>query len=60
VPTAAIIYKDSKFAVRVREGDSFQLREVKPIEELPDRKMAVEGLKEGDEIAYSAIEMEKP
>ena len=60
VPTTAIIYKDSKFAVRVREGDSFQLREVKPIEELPDRKMAVEGLHEGDEIACSAIEMEKP
>ncbi|MGA2400350.1 MAG: efflux RND transporter periplasmic adaptor subunit [Syntrophobacteraceae bacterium] len=60
VPTTAIIYRESKFAVRVRHDDSFELKEIKPLEELPDRQMAIEGLQEGDEIACSAIEMEKP
>lgn len=61
IPTSAIIYKDSKFTVRLLKSDgSFELREIKPIEEISERQMAVEGLKEGNEIAYSAIEMEKP
>lgn len=60
IPATAIIYKDSRFMVRVRDGDSFALKEVKPVEEISDRQIAVEGLQEGDEVAYSAIEMEKP
>ena len=60
VPATAIIYRDSKFTVRVRRNGAFELEEIKPVEELPDRQMAVEGLQEGDEIACSAIEMEKP
>lgn len=60
IPTAAMIYKDSKFSVQVKHGDSFQMKEIRPVKELSDRLMAVEGVTEGEEIAYSAIELEKP
>jgi membrane fusion protein, heavy metal efflux system len=60
IPTAAMIYKDSKFSVHVKHDDSFEMKEIRPVKELSDKLMAVEGLDEGEEIAYSAIELEKP
>jgi cobalt-zinc-cadmium efflux system membrane fusion protein len=60
IPTAAMIYKDSKFSVQVKHNDSFEMKEIRPVKELSDKLMAVEGISEGEEIAYSAIELEKP
>lgn len=60
VPKTAIIYKEGKFYVNVKDGGQFTLKEVKPVRDASEKLMAVEGLKDGDEIVYSAIDLEKP
>jgi hypothetical protein len=40
-------------------GGKCELKEVKPFLEVSDKLIGVEGLKEGDEIVLSAIEIEK-
>jgi membrane fusion protein, heavy metal efflux system len=60
IPKTALIYKEGKFYVRMKQNDQYELLEVKPVRDLSEGMMAVEGLKENAEIVYSAIEMEKP
>ncbi len=43
----------------LKAGDKPEIKEVKPVRDAGDKMMAVEGLREGDEIVVSAIEMEK-
>ncbi|HVN96580.1 MAG TPA: efflux RND transporter periplasmic adaptor subunit [Syntrophorhabdaceae bacterium] len=61
IPQSAMLYKEGKFYVYqpTKDGKN-ELKEVKPIKELPERVVAVEGLRQGDEIVLSAIELEKP
>jgi cobalt-zinc-cadmium efflux system membrane fusion protein len=59
VPKTALLYKDGKFSVYLRVGDKNEVKEVKPVLDAGEKFMAVEGLKEGDEVIVSAIEMEK-
>ncbi|MBF0541452.1 MAG: efflux RND transporter periplasmic adaptor subunit [Nitrospirae bacterium] len=59
VPKSAIIYKDEKFYVNVKSGEKVVLTEVKAVKDVSNKLMAVEGLKDGDEIVSSAIDMEK-
>jgi cobalt-zinc-cadmium efflux system membrane fusion protein len=58
VPKTALLYKDGKFSVYLRVEGKNEIREVKPVLDAGEKFMAVEGLKEGDEIVLSAIEME--
>jgi len=60
VPKTTLIFKDGKFFVNKKQGKRFELVEVKPAGSASNKMMTVEGLKEGDEIAYSAIDLEKP
>lgn len=60
VPKSAVIYKDEKFYVNVKDGNKIMTKEVKAVKDVTDKFMAIEGLKEGDEIVSSAIELEKP
>ncbi|MBF0486785.1 MAG: efflux RND transporter periplasmic adaptor subunit [Nitrospirae bacterium] len=59
VPKTAMIYKENKFYVNAKDNTTFALKEVKPVRDASEKLMAVEGLKEGDEIVCSAIDMEK-
>ena len=59
VPKTALLYKDGKFSVYLWVEGKNELKEVKPILEIAEKFMAVEGLKEGDEVVLSAIELEK-
>jgi cobalt-zinc-cadmium efflux system membrane fusion protein len=59
VPKTALLYKDGKFSVYIKEGGKFVPKEVKPEINISDKQMAVDGIKEGDVIVLSAIEMEK-
>jgi cobalt-zinc-cadmium efflux system membrane fusion protein len=59
VPKTALLYRDGKFSVYLRVESRSELMEVKPVLEVAEKFMAVEGLKEGDEVVLSAIEMEK-
>jgi hypothetical protein len=54
-----LLYKDGRVEVYLKEGNEFGLIEVKPVFEGSAKLIAVEGLKEGDEIILSAIEEEK-
>ena len=60
VAKSSIIYKDGKFYAQVKKSESFELKEVKPVKDLSDKLMAVEGLAEGDVIAGTAIDLEQP
>ena len=60
IPKTALIYKNGVFYVNVKNKEQIELKEVKPIRDTSDKLMAVDGLKEGEEIVYSAIELEKP
>jgi len=60
LPKTAVIYREGKFYVNLKKGEQFTLREIKPVRDISEKVMAVEGLKDGEEIAYSAIELEKP
>ena len=59
VPKTALLYKDGKFEVYVKEGEEVRLKEIKPAIEVSEKMIAVEGLKEGEEIILSAIDREK-
>jgi membrane fusion protein, heavy metal efflux system len=59
VPKTALLYKDGKFTVYIKVGSKFELREVRPVGDVSEKVMAVEGLKEGDEVVLSALELEK-
>jgi cobalt-zinc-cadmium efflux system membrane fusion protein len=60
IPKSALIYKNGIFYVNVKAKEQTELKEVKPIRDTSDKLMAVDGLSEGEEIVYSAIELEKP
>ncbi len=60
VAKSCLIYNEGKFHVRLKNGDRFELKEVKPVRDLSDKLTAVEGIREGDVIAASAIDMEQP
>ena len=63
IPKSAIIYKDGKFYVYCpssTENQRCELNEIKPVREVSDNLMAVEGLKDGQEIVLTAIDLEKP
>jgi membrane fusion protein, heavy metal efflux system len=60
IPKTALIYKNGTFYVNVKNKEQIELKDVKPIRDTSDKLMAVDGLKEGEEIVYSAIELEKP
>ena len=59
VPKTALLYKDGRFEVYMKVGEEYKLKEIKPAIEVSEKMIAVEGLKEGDEIVLSAIEREK-
>lgn len=62
VPKTALLYKDGEFYAYVvgASGRPPQLKQVKPVREVTEKLMAVEGLTESDEVVLSAIDMEKP
>ncbi|MBF0536835.1 MAG: efflux RND transporter periplasmic adaptor subunit [Nitrospirae bacterium] len=60
VPKTAIIYKKKKFYVKLKDGGRFTEKEITPVRDASETLMAVEGLKDGDEILHSAMEMETP
>ena len=60
VPKTAIIYLQGKFYVRLKQQDKFELHQVRPVLDISESLMAVEGLKTSDEIAFSAIDLERP
>lgn len=60
VPKTALIYREGKFFVRMKNKDQYDLAEVRPVRDVSEKLMAVEGIKENDEIVYSAIDLEKP
>ena len=59
VPKTALLYKDGKFAVYLRADGKYETKEVKPAFDVSEKLIAVEGLKDGDEVVLSAIGMEK-
>jgi membrane fusion protein, heavy metal efflux system len=63
IPQSAMVYREGKFyiycPVNMKERQC-ELREIKPVREVSNKMMAVEGVKEGEEIVLSAIELEKP
>ena len=56
----AIVYRDGKFYVRVKNRELFELREIKPVRDVSDKLMAVEGVREGEIVASGAIDLEQP
>lgn len=60
VVKSAIIYKDGKFFAQIMKNGAFELKEVKPVRDVSEKLMAVEGLAEGDVIAGSSIDLEQP
>jgi cobalt-zinc-cadmium efflux system membrane fusion protein len=61
IPQSAMVYKDGKFYVNIVSKDGKrQLKEIKPLKEIPGKLMAVEGVSEADEIVLTAMELEKP
>ena len=59
IPKSSMIYRDGKFYVQVVKNDQFELQEIKPVRDISEKLIAVNGLSEGDNIACSAIDMEK-
>ena len=59
VPKTALLYKDGKFNVYLSVAGKYEFKEVKPAFDVSEKLIAVEGLKEGDEVLLSAIGMEK-
>ncbi len=59
VPKTAMLYKDGKFNVYLRVEERNQLKEITPVVEVGEKFMAVEGLKEGDQVVLTAIDLEK-
>ena len=59
VPKTALLYKDGKFAVYLSVGGKYESKEVKTAFDVSDKLIAVEGLKDGDEVVLSPIALEK-
>jgi membrane fusion protein, heavy metal efflux system len=59
IPKTAMLYKDGKFTVYLSVGGQYRLQEIKPVVEVSEKLIAVEGVKEGDEVLLSAMSMEK-
>lgn len=59
VPKTALLYKDGKFAVYLNVGGKYESKEVKTAFDVSDKLIAVEGLKDGDEVVLSPIALEK-
>lgn len=59
IPKSSIIYRDGRFYVQAVKNGQFELQEIKPMREISEKLMVVEGVIEGDTIACSAIDMEK-
>jgi cobalt-zinc-cadmium efflux system membrane fusion protein len=59
IPKASLIYRDGRFYVHVRTNGGFALREVRLLHEVTDKLVAVDSLRDGDEVAASAIDLEK-
>jgi membrane fusion protein, heavy metal efflux system len=63
IPQSAMVYREGKFYVYCPikgKEKACELKEIKPFREVSGKYMAVEGIKEGQEIVLSAIELEKP
>ncbi len=61
ISQSAMIYKEGKFYVYIpNKNNSYDLKEIRPVREMPDKTVAVEGITEGDTIVISAIELERP
>jgi RND family efflux transporter MFP subunit len=60
VAKSSVFYKSGRFYVYEKKGDRFDLKEVKPIQNISDKVTAVEGLSEDQLIACSALDLEKP
>ncbi len=63
IPQSAMVYKEGRFYVYCATSTDKQkceLREIKPVSEVAGKLMAVEGVKEGEEIVLTAIDLEKP
>jgi len=60
VPKTALLYKDGEFYAYIKTEKAYELKKVRPVHEITDKLMAVEGLTESDEVVLSAIDMEKP
>ncbi|MCX8021317.1 MAG: efflux RND transporter periplasmic adaptor subunit [Syntrophorhabdaceae bacterium] len=60
VPQSAVIYKEGRFYVYVvsREG-RHEMKEIKPVKEMPGKLMAVQGISDGEEIVATAMDLEK-
>ncbi len=59
VPKACLLYKDGQFSVFVRRNGVFERQAVSLLHEVSETEVAVAGLREGEEIATSAIDLEK-
>ena len=59
IPKTAMIYRKGKFYVHVKTGDRFDLKEIRPWEDISINEISVEGINEGDEIILSAIDEER-
>jgi len=59
IAKTCLIYREGKFYVHVRTAGGFELREVKLAHEVSDKLVAIDGLREGEEIAAAAIDLEK-
>jgi cobalt-zinc-cadmium efflux system membrane fusion protein len=56
----SVLYKSGRFYVYEKKGDRFDLKQVKPVQDVSEKLTAVEGLLEGQSIACSALDLEKP
>jgi cobalt-zinc-cadmium efflux system membrane fusion protein len=59
IPKKALLFRDGCFEVYLKTAEKEVLKEVKPLIEVSDNMIAVEGLKEGDEIIQKAINKER-
>jgi cobalt-zinc-cadmium efflux system membrane fusion protein len=60
IAKSAMIYKEGKFYVQLKTPSGFEQREIKPLRDISEKYSAVEGLKDGDLIANSAMDKEQP
>ena len=60
IAKSAMVYKEGKFYVQLKTPSGFEQREIKPIRDISEKYSAVEGLKDGDLIANSAMDKEQP
>lgn len=60
IAKSAMIFRDGKFYVQLKTQSGFEQREIRPVRDIADKYSAVEGLKDGDLIANSAMDKEQP